>query len=471
MPHKKKDKIRVIELFAGVGGFRLGLEGYKGRSAASRYSQPVNSRFEVVWSNQYEPKSKKQYASDVYRYRWPTTNHSSADIREIITHKGDGPILDVVPEHDMLVAGFPCQDYSVANTLKNAGGIIGEKGVLWWNIYWTLKKFNDAGRPTKYVLLENVDRLLKSPRGQRGRDFAIMLATLSDLGYAVEWRVVNAADYGMPQRRRRVFVVAYHQTTEMYEWIDRNALSGWTNTSVLINAFPVAKNVELSGQPSRITGNPTYLTKNFGKGKPDSFRPFKNFGVLFEREYLTSHIGPARFAESFYEKSHLIHYLHPESVTDDFLVDAHQIHDELSGWSYHKGPKALSRTDALTGYEYEWSEGGMGLFDDLNAPARTIITSEGGRTPSRSKHLITDPEGRTRRLLPIELDELSMFPPDHTRFGVDEHGNEYELPHTKRAFLVGNALVAGVVEKIGISLSNSIDEVHRACSEIAVAAN
>jgi DNA (cytosine-5)-methyltransferase 1 len=66
-----------------------------------------------------------------------------------------------------------------------------------------------------FGLFENVDRLLKSPATQRGRDFAVMLASLTDLGYVAEWRVINAADYGMPQRRRRVFIAAYRDDTAL----------------------------------------------------------------------------------------------------------------------------------------------------------------------------------------------------------------------------------------------------------------
>ncbi len=65
----------------------------------------------------------------------------------------------------------------------------------------------ETGRPIRWLFLENVDRLLKSPASQRGRDFAVMLASLADLGYEVEWRVINAAEYGFPQKRRRVFIV------------------------------------------------------------------------------------------------------------------------------------------------------------------------------------------------------------------------------------------------------------------------
>ena len=174
------DKIKVIELFAGVGGFRLGLER-------------ASERYDVIWSNQWEPSTKVQHASDIYVKNFGDKGHHNEDISKIPASE--------IPDHDLLVGGFPCQDYSVAKTLNHAKGLVGKKGVLWWEIY----RIVEAKKP-KYLMLENVDRLLKSPAKQRGRDFAIMLASLSDLGYAVEWRVINAADYGMPQKRRRIFI-------------------------------------------------------------------------------------------------------------------------------------------------------------------------------------------------------------------------------------------------------------------------
>ncbi len=174
--------IKVVELFAGVGGFRLGLE---------------KSDYKVIWSNQWEPSTKMQHASMVYEARFGKKNHSNEDINDLVANN-----IDSIPDHDMLVGGFPCQDYSVATTLHNSKGLKGKKGVLWWAINRILEY--KKNKP-KYLFLENVDRLLKSPASQRGRDFAVMLQSLNDLGYAVEWRVVNAAEYGMPQRRRRVF--------------------------------------------------------------------------------------------------------------------------------------------------------------------------------------------------------------------------------------------------------------------------
>ncbi len=203
-----ENELKVIELFAGVGGFRLGLEGWNGKSATSGYKKDLKLPYQVVWSNQWEPSTKTQHASLVYENRFGKYGHSNEDIAQVDVSN--------IPDHDILVGGFPCQDYSVATTLKNSKGLIGKKGVLWWSIH---KIISEKKNKPKYIFLENVDRLLISPSGQRGRDFAIILQSLNELGYAVEWRVINAAEYGMPQRRRRVFILAYLNGTNIYESI------------------------------------------------------------------------------------------------------------------------------------------------------------------------------------------------------------------------------------------------------------
>src|SRR5690606_22685049 len=213
--------IRVAELFAGVGGFRIGLEASNRELGFEAYR--------VVWSNQWEPATKVQHASDIYVRAFGPEGHSNEDIAKVPT--------EAVPEVDMVVGGFPCQDYSVATTLQKAGGLAGKKGVLWWEIHRILR---DKVPPPKYLLLENVDRLLKSPSGQRGRDFAVMLASLADLGYAVEWRVINAADYGMPQRRRRVFILGYLEGTSVHARVAFEDATSWVvGSGVLAKAFPV----------------------------------------------------------------------------------------------------------------------------------------------------------------------------------------------------------------------------------------
>lgn len=268
------EKIKVVELFAGVGGFRLGLEGWKGKSASSGYRKKLKSDFEVVWSNQWEPSTKRQHASEVYEQRFGIDGHSNDDIEKVPT--------EAIPDHDLLVGGFPCQDYSVATTLKNSRGLVGKKGVLWWSIHRILSE--KKGNAPHYLFFENVDRLLKSPVKQRGRDFAVMLRSLDKLGYAVEWRVINAAEYGMPQRRRRVFFLGYHKDSDLYKAMDKLDDQGrhdWiTETGLLAEAFPVTKG-DL-GFIDKVSLNKSLakLSKDFNVGGKVS--KFQNSGMMIK---------------------------------------------------------------------------------------------------------------------------------------------------------------------------------------------
>ena len=276
-----KKKIKVAELFAGVGGFRIGLEGWQGKSASSSYKKNLDSSFEIVWSNQWEPLTKSQPASDIYTARWGEENHSNQDIAEVD--------IKEIPNFEMLVGGFPCQDYSVATTLKNSKGLIGKKGVLWWSIYRIL---NEVKKKPNFLLLENVDRLLISPSNQRGRDFAIILQSLNSLGYAVEWRVINAADYGMPQRRRRVFFFAYKASTKVYKKLSKDNPKDWILTNgIIADAFPAKSNIEnIKLKTFYLEGDIVDISNNFNvQGHKEMFL---NSGLMIDGKVLTLKVEP-----------------------------------------------------------------------------------------------------------------------------------------------------------------------------------
>jgi DNA (cytosine-5)-methyltransferase 1 len=420
------DKLKVIELFAGVGGFRLGLEGWKGKSASSFYTKNLPPNFEVVWSNQWEPSTKLQHASLVYENRFGKNGHSNEDVAAVN--------ISAIPNHDILVGGFPCQDYSVATTLKNSKGLIGKKGVLWWSIH---KILSEKKTKPKYLFLENVDRLLISPSGQRGRDFAIILKSLNDLGYAIEWRVINAAEYGMPQRRRRVFILAYAKGCSIYNSIKKSPANEFIlSKGVLAEAFPVTFESAKSPIEFEIEGDIVSISENFNKKIVTG--TFENTGLMINGKVTTIKTKPNYDGQSTVLKD----IIEKGKVEADFYIDE----QELDKWTYLKGPKKERRTNA-NGFEYNYSEGGMIFPDALNKPSRTIITGEGGKSASRFKHVIQTAKGY-RRLTPVELERLNMFPDNHTKLdGVTD---------TKRAFFMGNALVVGVIEKIGLALVNKI---------------
>lgn len=415
MPKRNDYKINVVELFAGVGGFRIGLEG-------------ASNAYETIWNNQWEPSTVHQDASLVYTARFGVKGHSNKDINTVQTNE--------IPDHDLLVGGFPCQDYSVASTLSRSGGIEGKKGVLWWQIYRILEEKGN-NRPS-YIFFENVDRLLGSPAKQRGRDFAIILASLADLGYTVEWRVINAAEYGMPQRRRRTYIVGYRENSHIANQI--HELKDWVlYEGVLAKPFPF-KQKRNSLSEFKIEGSIKDVSDNFNINGKNS--PFGNAGIMRNRNVYSVDAEPEYEGLSMTLGDNLI----DESlVPEEFFIPS----NEVPKWEYEKGAKKIERT-SKEGYSYTFSEGGMAFPDSLDKPSRTIITGEGGAAASRFKHVVLTPSGRYRRLTPIELERLNMFPDNHTY-----HPN---VSDGRRAFLMGNALVCGIVEQIGKSLYRFIYE-------------
>lgn len=408
----------VVELFAGVGGFRIGLDAVKN----------PNITFNTVWANQWEPATTRQHAAEVYSARFGNDNFSNVDIEKVV--KDD---FESIPNHDLLVGGFPCQDYSVARTLKQSEGIKGKKGVLFWSIYNILKKKGPDA--PKYLFLENVDRLLKSPASQRGKDFAVMLAALSDLGYIIEWRVVNAADYGFPQRRRRTYIVGYKSS----DINDNKKEDFLTKESVMAEAFP--SKLKSSVETFEIKGDLSEITEEFSKNKPKQ-SPFKTSGYMKGRIVWTADYTPEYSGKRTLLKDIL---LEEKDVPESFFISD----EKLPSWKYLKGAKKEERTSS-SGYKYNYSEGPVAFPDKLDSPSRTIITGEGGSGPSRFKHVVLTKSGRYRRLTPIELERLDMFPDNHTKLdGITD---------TKRAFFMGNALVVGCITRVGEALADKIDK-------------
>lgn len=407
--------IRVAELFAGVGGFRLGLEGYDDVRHPEFHMDPAGP-FHTVWANQWEPdgRPERQFAWECYEDRFGRGSCVNEDIMAVLDKVEAGEAS--IPEFDMLVGGFPCQDYSVAKSLPSSKGINGRKGVLWWQIYRLLEM-----RHPRYVLLENVDRLLKSPSNQRGRDFAIILSCLDQLGYQVEWRVVNAADYGMPQRRRRTFIYAQHGATV---WNPEERL---TDDGVMARAFPA---VFAESNTVTIGHDLVKLTDGFGLNAVQPI--FREAGVMTGGMAYTMKPTPV--------------YAGPSTTLGDVLVPDGEVPDSyiipdnrMAKWEYLKGAKKIDRTTA-TGHKWRYSEGAVAFPDPADRPSRTILTSEGGTSPSRTRHVVRMGDGRLRRLVPVELERLQMFPSGWTDTGMGD-GN--------RAFCMGNALVTGVPHRIG----------------------
>ena len=399
----------MAELFAGVGGFRIGL---------------ARAGWKTTFSNQWEPATKAQHASDVYVANFGDDGHTNIDIAKI----------ESLPRNiDLLVGGFPCQDYSVAKTLNSAKGLKGKKGVLWWEI---LRLVEDQS--PRFVFLENVDRLLKSPSAQRGRDFAVMLKTLGDAGYAIEWRVVNAAEYGFPQRRIRVFIVATKVSKRRKLKSPEEVIS---KTGILARALPIEK-LDSPIKEVSLADEVGQISSRFNKSGGSS--PFYSAGYYVDGTAYTIKVQ-AKLASN---SEVLGDVIEPDSkVPEEYWVQEKR----LKEWKYLKGAKSIKRTHKGSGVTYNYAEGKMAFPDLLSNPSRTILTGEGGTTPSRFKHIIKTKKGY-RRLTPVELERLNGFPDDWTKFDASRK----QVSDAKRAFFMGNALVIGLIEKVGAVIAQEI---------------
>lgn len=416
-------EIKVAELFAGVGGFRLGLDGYHD-PAHPEFDMPSAGPFKTIWANQWEPPGTpgRQFAARCYESHFGEDSVVNEDINQVLDQVEAGEME--LPTVDMVVGGFPCQDYSVARPLSQAHGIEGKKGVLWWDIYRFLKLQNDRSEDAaRYCLFENVDRLLKSPASQRGRDFAIILSCLAERGYSVEWRVVNSAEYGFPQRRKRVYIFAERNA----DW----AIETRLQDGVMSRAFPMEAPGEENTREVFVPEDPYDASENFNLAGKTS--PFMDAGVMVGHRVLTC---PVIEKYDGARKTLGDVLIPPGEVPEEFFIEPEQ----LPKWEYLKGSKREERTNKKTGFTYWYSEGQMAFPDATDRPSRTILTGEGGRGASRFKHVIKCEDGRYRRLVPDELDQLQGFPRGWTNTGMT-NGN--------RAFCMGNALVTGIPHLIG----------------------
>lgn len=173
---KQKEKAKPMkeltfgEMFSGIGGFRLGLE---------------RSGWKCIWANDID-----KYANQIYKKKFGNVELVEGDIREVDA--------TTIPSHTLLTGGFPCPTFSFAGKRK---GITESRGTLFWHIYRVAK----VKRPS-LLLLENVKGLLSN---DSGRTFALIIRLLENLGYLIEWQVLNSKYFSVPQNRERVFIVGH----------------------------------------------------------------------------------------------------------------------------------------------------------------------------------------------------------------------------------------------------------------------
>ena len=400
-------EMTICELFAGVGGFRLGFDR-------------LGLGWRTTWFSQWEPGARTQWAHDCYVRHYG----ECADLNGEYHTGEDISLMDksAIPDHNLLVGGFPCQDYSVAHTLSSSKGIEGRKGVLWWQIRDTL-----IAKKAPFCMLENVDRLLKSPAKQKGRDFGIILACLAELGYSAEWRVVNAAQYGAAQRRRRIFIYAYRNDTKYGQTMGGVPAENVIRTDGLMaQAFPVRE----MGKVNQIT-----LSEDIVDVSDNFVFPFENAGYMHQHAVYTSKISEAE------EAPVLLGSILQKNADEKYYIPT----EKMSKWTYLKGAKKIPRKSA-NGHEYMFSEGPIAFPDPWDRPGRTMLTSES--TLNRSTHVVTDPgTGRLRLLTPVEAERLQGFDDEWTNTG---------MPDRMRYFCMGNALVVPMITRMGRILDGII---------------
>jgi DNA (cytosine-5)-methyltransferase 1 len=266
-----------------------------------------------------------------------------------------------------------------------------------------------------------------------------MLKTLGDEGYSIEWRVVNAAEYGFPQRRIRVFIVA----TKLKKGVKKSTPeSVITKTGILARALPIEKLTD-NLQEIDLDQEADEISAKFNKGQVKS--PFLNSGYFIDGVAYTVK-SQAKLAS---DPVVLGDILQPDSqVPDEYWVEEKR----LKEWKYLKGAKSIERTHKGSGVTYNYAEGKMAFPDLLTNPSRTILTGEGGTTPSRFKHIIQTKSGY-RRLTPVELERLNGFPDEWSQLNAEGK----VVTDAKRAFFMGNALVIGLIEKVGKILAEELN--------------
>lgn len=209
-----------IELFAGIGGFRYGLEKankmlqlttkkskqtkpkiqFRGKWASVErrrnsllFRSEQSNGYRCIWANEWD-----KYACQVYRKNFGKGKLYEGDIRTINTDK--------IPDHDLLTAGFPCQAFSIAGKRK---GFDDTRGTLFFEIGRVLQY-----KKPEYFILENVKGLLSHNNGQT---FETIITSLNELGYDVQWQVLNSKNFGVPQNRERVFIIGHLRETRRPE--------------------------------------------------------------------------------------------------------------------------------------------------------------------------------------------------------------------------------------------------------------
>lgn len=348
--------MKFIDLFAGIGGFRYGLQKVEIESESSSdnesgASQHGQRAFHCVWSNEWD-----KYANQIY-----TKHFGECDSRDI-------RIVDTkdIPDHDLLCAGFPCQSFSIAGKRL---GFEDTRGTMFFEIARIIRD----KRP-RYFLLENVKGLLSH---DEGKTFQTILGVLSDLGYEYQWQVLNSKNFGVPQNRERVFIVGHLRETSRPE------------------VFPIGESYSISHQ--------TKYAKQAGRSRISSTIDARYGSLRNAGETYLHYIGGIRGKRDMWLKDNKQNSRNFSQGQRVYSPDG--IASTIAGNAGGLGGKTgLYAIPVLTPDRMEKRQNGRRFKNDGD-PAFTLT--------SQDKHGVYDGLN-IRRLTPIECERLQGFPDNWT---------------------------------------------------------
>ena len=417
--------MKVGSLFSGVGGFDLGLE---------------RSGHEIVWQVEYD-----KQARSILRKHWPDVKMYN-DVQQVGGKDGEAG-RDVLEEVDLICGGFPCQDLSVAGHRR---GLDGSKSGLWYEFHRILEEC----RP-KYCLVENVPGLFSS---NKGRDMEVLVRGLEELGYQWQYRILDSQYFGVPQRRRRVFIVGY---------------SGeGSQSQVLLESESLPWHPATSGQEGQGSA------RDAGCSDEDSGR------TLYRGEGFSSYreddlAAPLRASQSKQADTDLVvarctgyaKYKMEDEMKASSPLRAR--HNEATDLVVAFQPGNLTRKAGANPSSEVFPTLGAATLGD-QAPhvathqkvAPTLNSSgagtsrPGGQGAEPGFYISSD---APRRLTPRECERLQGFPDDWTR--LDDTGKE--MADGPRYRMMGNAVTVNVAEFIGAQLkwAEETDELARNITE------
>ena len=348
--------MKFIDLFAGIGGFRYGLQKVEIESESSSdhesgASQHGQRAFHCVWSNEWD-----KYASQIYKKHYGECD--TRDIRTVDTKD--------IPDHDLLCAGFPCQSFSIAGKRL---GFEDTRGTMFFEIARIIRD----KRP-RYFLLENVKGLLSH---DEGKTFQTILGVLSDLGYEYQWQVLNSKNFGVPQNRERVFIVGHLRETSRPE------------------VFPIGESYSISHQ--------TKYAEQAGRSRISSTIDARYGSLRNAGETYLHYIGGIRGKRDMWlkdDKQNSRNFSQGQRVYSSDGI-ASTIAGNAGGLG---GKTGLYAIPVLTPDRMEKRQNGRRFKNDGD-PAFTLT--------SQDKHGVYDGLN-IRRLTPVECERLQGFPDNWT---------------------------------------------------------